>query len=87
MYIATASLRFVGSLKVQVSFAKEPYKRDDILQKRLLILRSLLTVVTPYIYYVLLHVTVTRIDRYIYSSTHAQQKSNSVMCTPKNPVL
>jgi len=27
-------LRLVGSLKVQISFAKEPYKRDDILQKR-----------------------------------------------------
>jgi len=27
-------LRLVGSLKLQVSSAKEPYKRDDILQKR-----------------------------------------------------
>jgi len=27
-------LRLVGSLKLQVSFAKEPYKRDYILQKR-----------------------------------------------------
>jgi len=27
-------LRLVGSLKLQVSFAKERYKRDDILQKR-----------------------------------------------------
>ena len=26
-------LRLVGSLKAQVSFAKEPYKRDDILQQ------------------------------------------------------
>ena len=26
-------LRLVGSLKLQVSFAKEPYKRHDILQK------------------------------------------------------
>ena len=26
-------LRLVGSLKLQVSFAKEPYKRDCILQK------------------------------------------------------
>jgi len=31
-------LRLVGSLKLQVSFAKEPYKRDDILQKRPIIL-------------------------------------------------
>jgi len=29
-------LRWVGSLKLQVSFAKEPCKRDEILQKRLL---------------------------------------------------
>jgi len=27
-------LRLVGPLKLQVSFAKEPYQRDDILQKR-----------------------------------------------------
>jgi len=27
-------LRLVGSLKLQVSFAKEPYERDDILQKK-----------------------------------------------------
>jgi len=41
-------LRLVGSLKVKVSNAKEPYKRDDILQKRPIILRSLLIVATPY---------------------------------------
>jgi len=33
----------VGSLKLQVSFAKEPCKRDDILWKRPIILRSRLT--------------------------------------------
>ena len=27
-------LRLVGSIKLQVSFAKEPYKRDYFLQKR-----------------------------------------------------
>jgi len=32
---------------LMVSFAKEPYKIDDILQKRLEILRSLLIVATP----------------------------------------
>ena len=42
------SLRLVGSLKLQVSFAKEPYKTDDILQKRPIVLRSLLIVATPY---------------------------------------
>ena len=41
-------LRLVSSIKLQVSFAKEPYKRDDILQKRRIILRSLLIVATPY---------------------------------------
>jgi len=40
-------LRLVGSFKLQVSFATEPYKRDDILQKRLMIFRSLL-IVAPY---------------------------------------
>ena len=41
-------LWLVGSLKLQVSFAKEAYKRDDILQKRPIILRRLLIVATPY---------------------------------------
>jgi len=43
-------LRLVGFLKLLISFAKEPYKRDYILQKRLIILRSLLIVATPYVY-------------------------------------
>ena len=34
--------------RLQVSFAKEPYKTDDILRKRHVILRSLLIVATPY---------------------------------------
>jgi len=38
----------VDSLRLQVSFAKEPYKRDGILQKRPVILGSLLIVATPY---------------------------------------
>jgi len=41
-------LRLVGSLKLQVSFAKEPYNRDDILQKRPIILMSVLIVAYPY---------------------------------------
>jgi len=40
-------LRLVGSFKLYVSFAKEPCKRDDVLQKRPIILRSLLIVATP----------------------------------------
>jgi len=39
-------LRLVGFLKLQVSFAKESYKRDDILQMRPMSLRSLLIVGT-----------------------------------------
>jgi len=42
-------LRLVGSLKSFFSFAKEPCKRDYILQKRHIILRSLLIVATPYV--------------------------------------
>jgi len=41
-------LHVAGSLKLQVSFAKEPYERDDILQKRPIIFRSLLISATPY---------------------------------------
>ena len=41
--IAMGWLRLVGSLKWQVSFAKETYKRDDILQKRRIVI-----VATPY---------------------------------------
>jgi len=40
-------LRRVGSFKLQVSFAKEFYKRDDILLKSRILLRRLLIVATP----------------------------------------
>jgi len=40
-------LQVVGSLKLHVSFAKEPYKRDYILQKRPINLRSVLIPATP----------------------------------------
>ena len=43
-------LGLVGSIKLWVSFAKEPYKRDAILQKRPIILSILMTVATPYHY-------------------------------------
>ena len=42
-----AMVRLVCSLKLQVPFAKEPYKTDYILQKRPIILRSLLIEATP----------------------------------------
>jgi len=41
-------LRLVGSLKLQASFAKEPYKGEDILQKRPILVRSLLIKATSY---------------------------------------
>ena len=41
-------LWLVASTKLYVSFAKEAYKRDDILQKRPIILSILLTVATTY---------------------------------------
>jgi len=40
-------LRWVGSIKLQVSFAEEPYTREYILQKRPIIWSFLLTVATP----------------------------------------
>ena len=46
-WAAMGWLRLVGWLKLYVSFAKEPYKRNDILQKKPIILRSLLIVATP----------------------------------------
>jgi len=50
LYLTTVMgwLRLVGSFKWQVSFAKEPCKRDYILQKRPKNSRSLLIVATPY---------------------------------------
>ena len=39
-------LRLVGSIKLHVSFAQEPYKREDILQKRPIIL-SILSILIP----------------------------------------
>ena len=47
--LAMGWLRLVGSLKLRVSFAKEPYKRDPYSPKRRIILRSLLIVATPYL--------------------------------------
>jgi len=41
-------LRLVGSLDLYISFAKAPYKRDDILQKRPIFSKSLLIVATPH---------------------------------------
>jgi len=46
--VAMGWLLLVRALKLQVSFAKEPYTRDNILQKRPIIWRSLLIEATPY---------------------------------------
>jgi len=48
LHAAMGWLQLVGSLKLQVSFAKEPYKRDDVLHKKPMISRNLLIVATPY---------------------------------------
>jgi len=61
-------LRLVGSLKLYVSFAIEPYKRDYILQKRPMILRSLLIVATPYHLEIPSHIY--RYILYIHTRTH-----------------
>jgi len=46
---AMGRLPLVHSLKLYVSFAKEPCKRDDILKRRPIILRSVLIVATTYV--------------------------------------
>jgi len=48
-------LQLEASIKLYVSFAKEPYKRDNTLYKRPIILSILLTVATPYVYAVSPH--------------------------------
>jgi len=45
--ILYGAAKVVGSLKKDVSSAKEPYERDYILQKRLISLSSLLILATP----------------------------------------
>jgi len=49
-YLHMGWLRSVGAWKFYVSFAKEPYKRDDILQRIHINLRSLLIVATLYLW-------------------------------------
>jgi len=59
-------LQLVGLIKLYVSFAKETYKRNDILQKRPIILSILLTVATPYANWRRLHLLGAAIYRYRY---------------------
>jgi len=65
-------LRWVGSWKLQVSFAKDPYRRDDILQKRHIILRGLLIEATTYSY-----VTPYKATRPIRDSTHTGNRNST----------
>ena len=58
-------LRLVGSLKLQVSFAKEPCKRHNILQKRPIISRSLLIIATSYDIWGVHHVSTSLIQLYV----------------------
>ena len=67
LYIATMGwLRLVGSLKLDVSFAEYSLFDGALLQKRPIVLRSLLIIATPEIYihmYVYIY-TEKRIDMY-----------------------
>jgi len=63
--------RLVGSLELQVSFAKEPLKRDDILQKRPIILRSLLIVASHSTFLRGCHVCYDVCDAFICHLTHS----------------
>jgi len=78
-------LRSVGALKFKVSFAKEPYKRDDILQQRPTILRNLLIVATPYeplntvAYCHTLQHTITHCNTIRYTALHCYTRRHTVM--------
>ena len=51
----------VGSIKLYVSFAKEPHERDAIMQKRPINVSILLIVATPYQTYAIKHMPVSLI--------------------------
>jgi len=77
-------LRLVVSLKVHISFAKEPYKRDDILQKRPIIwayvLRAGHTLNTR-----TCTLSYTRIYMFTHNTYHYKHiKACKYMCTPNN---
>ena len=76
-------LRVVDSLKLYVSFAKEPYKRDDILQKRPEILRSLLIEATPCIWRD--EYTRPNVSLYIYVNIYEKTNTSEQM-THKTPI-
>ena len=91
-------LRLVGSLNLQVSFAKKPYKRDIYSSKRRIILRSLLIVATPYTHdyiheyictrvcaYIFVYINM-RIGIYIHMCTHTSCICSVAPCHPSLPV-
>jgi len=84
-------LRLVGSIKLQVSFAKEPYKRDDILQMTHVIVSILLTVATPCLAgYCVIHfadMCAQRQGKETRQRAEAQRRGNETRqrATPSNP--
>jgi len=79
-------LRLVGSLKLYVSFAKEPYKRDYILQQRPVIVRSLLFVATPYVQCfkgIPLQHTATHCNILQHTATHCNRLHRTASLLPK----
>ena len=69
-------LRLVGSSKLYVSFAKELYKRDDILQNKLIFLKSLLIVAAP------CHAYLPSVVRLRVYTTHADNLQCDTEYTP-----
>jgi len=68
-------LRLVGSFKLQVFFAKVSLFNQDLLQKRLIILRRLLIVLTPWSFY-MANLVVSCLLRILPDSPCASEKRN-----------
>ena len=78
LWIHMGWLHLVGSFKIWVSFAKEPYKRDPVLQKRPIILRSLRIEATPYALYDSFICVTSRVD--VCAMTHPSVCHDSFIC-------
>ena len=73
-------LRLVGSFKLQVSFAEYSLFYRALLQKRLIILRSLLVVATPY-RYIITHITIEiNAHEYVIKYIFEIEYTNPVLC-------
>ena len=86
-------LQLAGSLKSNVSFAKETCKRDDILKKKPMIFRSLLIVATPYVhvyvYMDILYILYTLSPRIwrqceAVAGSHGEESVSQVRCESDN---